>query len=395
MSRLGISLGFGLSILLFAGCANQGSLKKEFFDKPSAWPFSRGEVSSTGFQESGQFGGHLDLLWEVSTPDKPAGPLTIYHDALLYPGTKKRLRVYDLSTGKKLLQVKFVGAPQTGVVMDDSLAFFAVGPSKDRLYCFDLARRRQVWSQAVKDASGGSIIVNDRLIISSGNGTVTCFDPADGRKVWSVSVEGKCVAPASYRDGKLFQPTDRGFLYGLSELDGKELFRAVLKGPANAAVAVDGLIYATDVLGNVYGISPDSGHVVWETRLAGPVWTSPAVAGDRLVAGHSGGELVALERKTGKQIWSYSTVEVVKASPLIVGEYVIAGTMGGKLVVLKLGDGSLVSEKRAVGSIAEAPASDGRVVIVATENGKIRCYGERNDGSTQSDNRGASQDLAK
>jgi outer membrane protein assembly factor BamB len=389
------SLTIGLLALLTAGCANRGSLRGEFYTKPTTWPYARGNAAATGALDNAGFSGRLTLLWEVSVPDKPAGPLTIYHDALMFAGTKKRLRVYDLSSGKKLMQYKLGGVPQTGIVMEDSLSFYAIGPPRDRLHCVDLARRKRLWSQPVKDASAGSIIVSNRLIIGSADGTVASYDLRSGKEVWSRSLDGKCVAPASYADGTVFQATDRDFLYGLSVVDGKERFHVSLKGPVEAAAAVDQFVYVTDVLGDIYSISADSGRIVWEVRLEGPLWTSPAVSGDRLVAAHSGGEVVALDRTDGKRLWSYSTVDVVAASPLIVGEYVVAGTMSGTLVVLKLSDGTLVSKVQLSSAVAQAPVTDGRRIVVATEDGKIRCYGDRNDGITESHNGGSAQNLAQ
>ncbi|MEW6049656.1 MAG: PQQ-binding-like beta-propeller repeat protein [Candidatus Zixiibacteriota bacterium] len=370
--------------LLLAGCSTQFRFKKEMLARPSAWQFPRGTIDGRGALESASFSGELKKVWEARLGDKPAGPLTVQNGLLVYASSRKRVRFFDTETGENLGMIRIKGVPQTGVVMTGTQAFVGVMPPQDKILGLDLWRRKVIWSFPIKDPAPGSIIVSNRLIISSVAGRVTALALENGHKDWQVDTEGRLLGQASANDSLIFQQTDRGDLMALAVSDGRQVWRTHLDGPCAGAVAVAGLLYVGDVLGNLLALTPDSGTIVWRVNVGSPMWGSPTVAGDRVVIGHSGGDLVALDSHTGEKIWTYSTLEVVKSSPIVVGQYVVAGTMGGKLVSLRLGDGTLVSQQQLTGAVQYGPVSDGRRILVATQSGRIVCFGESNDQLSQS-----------
>jgi len=380
-----IALTLLLAVVLALGCGNSYRLKREVLEQPVAWPFYHGDRTASGTVENGSFNGKLDILWETSTSGKPVGPVTIYYNILVYPDSKKKFKYYDIFTGGYLGKLKCKGIPQTGLVIKDSLAYFSLAPRKNYLRCINLLNNDMLWKRHVKDAAAGSILLENSLVISSGDGLITAYDIVDGRQVWQAETEGRIVAPVSYRDGKLFQPGVDGKLYVLSATDGRELYRIEALGPMVSSVVADKLVYAADILGYVGAYDPVDGRSVWQVKLSGPIWTSPVLAGERLFIGHSGGGLVALEASSGRELWRFETGEVIKASPIAVGEFVIAGTMTGKLLVLKASDGSPVDERQLTGAVVFSPVTDGRRVFVVTQKGKIICFGEKNDKPIQTD----------
>jgi len=379
MSRF---LRFGALILILlslAACSARYRIDRDSLSIPSPWPFARGSVSGLGAVDSGDFPGRLDVIWKTKSGDKPAGPLTIYHGALVYPGTKKKVRFYDLVSGENLGILRTKGIPQTGVVMSDSLAFFCLSPKRNRLYAVDLVNQRVLWRASVKDAAPGSIILSNRLLISSGEGTLIAVDTETGETAWRFTAEGRFVASASAGSGNVFQPSDRSVLHVLSPEDGHEILRVETDGPLVSAVAVADLVYAADVRGHVYAIDPDSGRIIWRVKLEGPIWTTPVVLRDRVFVGHSGGWLVALDAASGRQLWRFETGEVIKASPLALDSYVVVGTMGGRLLLLDASNGRLLAKQQLRGAIAFPPVTDGRRVFVATQLGRIAAFGEQHE----------------
>ncbi len=362
--------------LISIGCASKYKLDRKRLDIESPWPYQRGGVSAEGSIENSQFDGKLNTVWERSSSDKPAGPMTIYHGVLVYPGSRKKIRFYELSSGDYRGRVKCKAIPQTGLVAADSIAFFAIAPAKNQLYAKNLLNRKTIWKQPVKDACSGSITVNNSLIISSATGLVSAFETHTGELLWEYRSENRFLASASSDDTRVYQPDDKGTIHVLSANDGNEIFRVTLDGPIAAPLAITDRIYATDVLGNVYGLDPENGAVVWKTTVSGPVWTAVAVQNDRLFVGHSGGGLVALDAGSGEQIWSAEVGEVIKASPLAIGDYVVVGTGDGQIVTIDNRTGTVVDRAQMKGSVDYPPVTDGRCVYVATDKGKITCFGE-------------------
>lgn len=373
-----------LLVLAISGCAHKYHLSRQA-SQGSPWPYYRGDLAATGALVGSSFGGKLDILWEYKSNDKPAAPLTIAHGSLVYPGAKNRIKFLDLVTGRYQGYIKSKGNPQTGLVVADSLAFFAIAPKRDVLYCRNLHNGHVVWERPVKDAVFGSIIVNNRLIIGSGDGELVALDLRTGEVFWSYRSDSRFTAPPAYGDGKIFQPASDGTLYVISAADGLELYRVETDGSMVNAVAVGEHVYGADVDGNVYAFDPDDGRVRWKVRLAGPIWTAPAICDDRLYVGHSGGQLVALDGLSGQTLWDYDAVDVIKASATVSGNYVIAGTMGGMLYSFDRRSGVRVQQRDLGAALAFPPVTDGHRVYVATQSGRIICFGEQNEALSKTD----------
>jgi outer membrane protein assembly factor BamB len=370
---------------MFVACAGKFKIKEGQLESASPWPYHRGTETSVGAYHSSDFTGKLIQAWKAKSSGKPNAPLTIYDNVLVYPDSRKRIRFFDVLTGRYLGKLKTKGPPQTAVSISDSKAFLALAPRRNRVEGYDLTRGKRLWKRPIKDASFGSIIVNDRLIIGSGEGLVVAVDLDDGSELWRFEGEGKFVAPPSYLDNRVYQPSDKGILYALSATDGEELYRVILDGPLVNSVAVGELVFVADMIGTVYGIDPLSGDVKWRRKLNADIWTAPAVKDGRVFVAHSGAELVALDAVSGKILWRSRINQVLKASPLVLGDVVIVGTMGGKLITFHVENGEVIDQVELKGAIAYPPVTDGNRVMVATQAGEIVCYGEANEEYSTSD----------
>lgn len=366
-------------LLIFTGCAKSYRVSRDSTINESPWPFVRGEAVSDGYYPGGSFSGKLDILWERKEPDKPVGPLTIYNGALVYSGTKKKIKFFDLYSGKKLGRIKSRGQAQSGAIARDSMLYFAVGPKKNHLNGFNLFKYKLVWKHPVKDAGSGSILVENRLIVSSGDGIVLAVDPLSGETLWRFEAKEKFLAPPSYDEGLLIQPGDGGSLFVLSIEDGSLIRKVSIGGPLLGSAAISGLVYIADMPGSVYAVDPRSGEIVWQTQLGGPIWSALAVANSQVIVGHSGGMVVALNAETGEVNWRFKTGEVVKAAPLIVGDRIIVGTALGTVFCLDAETGAALSTYKLDGGIVYPPVTDGSRVFIATQRGRIACFGENND----------------
>lgn len=379
--RLIVRLGLPAMVLVLVGCSGGFKLSSEYIaTMPSMWPFHHGDAASAGVSPSRGYTGRLDVIWEKQAPGKASGPLTLHDGFLAVPSTKNRIILYDNETGRYLDKIKAKGPVQTGFMVSDSVGCFAVSPGGNRLSCIDLIRSEVLWQRRVKDASRGSIIVADRLLIGSSTGRLSAINLSDGTEAWAFCGEQeRFTAPAAFGHGLVFQPGASGVLYAIAPEDGKERFRVKVEGPMVGGVAVADVVIGTDMPGHVYGISPTDGTLLWTTDIGGQIWTTPAVAGGLVFVGHAGGELVALRERDGQIVWRFRTVEVVTASASVVGQFVVVGTLGGNLYVLKAADGSIVSRRKVDGGIEVAPVSDGDRVYVATNRGSVICLGDRHE----------------
>lgn len=370
------------------GCSHNYRLAQEDVGLATVWPMHRGGASSTGQAVPGQYSGRLDVIWEEKVSGKPAGPLAIANGALVYPSTKRRIKFFGLEEGDFLGKIKCKGIPHTGMAINDSLAFYSLAPRKNQFDCINLRNGKTVWKKRLKDASGGPIIHNNRLMVGSRAGLLMALDPTTGDELWTFQTEGRLNVPATVDRDMVFQGDDLGNLYALKADSGTLLFQVKLDGPVAGVAGLHsdlaGLLVVTTIPGTVYSLALETGDVVWSSKPAGSIWAAPAVGFNALV-GTTDGYLVALDLGNGDELWRYRTEEVVRAAPILVGPYVLVGTLGGSLYCFDGRSGRLVDKRQLTGAIRQSPVSDGNRVYVATESGMIICCGESNETRQQTD----------
>jgi len=376
-----------LPLLVFAGCGRKYHLKRDNISTESGWAAPHRAPANAGTMEQGAFDGRLNILWKARNSGKPAGPLTLANHAVVFPDTKKKVRFYDLLTGREQGRLKVKGAPRSGLAIQDSLGFYALGPRSNFVGAIDLIRYKSLWKRRIKDANPGPIIVYNRLIVSSGDGRVEAYGLEDGELLWQYDLGGRLESSASFADGRLWQANDRGVLVALSVDDGAELTRVELQGPVVSPPAVTDRVFVADMTGKVYAIDPSNGSQLWQTDLESPVWTTPAVAHGRLYIGKSSGGLAALDAADGHEVWRRDTGSVVRASAIVIGQTVVVGTMSGALLTLRAEDGAIIDSVQLNGAIRFSPVTDGQRLYVATQSGRIICFGENHEQADRADQR--------
>jgi len=374
-----------LCIVVFSivGCGKKYSLDREMVNHASEWPFYRGDISSTGSIDNSTFEGKLDVLWEFKSNDKPVGPLTIYNNVLIYPGARNRIKFIATNSGKYRGFVKPRGVAQTGLVISDSLGYFATAPEKSKLRCINLLNRKTVWKKDVKDAVGGSIIIEEKIILSSAEGSLFAFDKITGEILWEFKSKNRFTTPPLFDGTTVWQVAEEGVLFAINLEDGKEVLKIELQNPVVASIAFAQSIYVNDIEGVVYKIDPNNGNVIWQTKAGGASWGAVAVSGSSLLLGHSGGEVLSLSVVDGSIVWRFDAFDVVAASVLKIGKYVVFGSKTGDFYLLDASDGTLIEKRKLDGAVSFAPVSDGKHIFVATDKGMITCFGVTNNGKAK------------
>lgn len=363
---------------LVAGCSKKFTMPRESLGRESGWQFHRSNIQSTG-EISGAFGGKLNIVWEQKTGTRPSGPLTLGNGYLIYPGSRKKVKIYDSSTGSYSGYIKTKGHTPTGMILSDSLAYYVDGPTRNVLHCVNLLNRHALWTAPVKDAVSGSIIINNKLILGLTEGTILAYNTGNGVKEWFFEAKERLLAPPSANQMLLVQSGDKGTVFFVNSENGNEVTRFTLNQPILVTAAIDDLVYLVDMPGHIYALNGDSGTIVWQDSVTGPVWSSPTVNKNMVCIAGNSGVFTAFDSKTGQRLWNYDAKEVIKSSPIIVGDYVLFGTMSGKLYSLKTADGALVSQRDFAGAIAQSPISDGQFIYVATDAGELVCVGENRE----------------
>ncbi len=367
-----------MGVTVLSGCSRKFNMPAESLTRESNWKFHRADIQSTG-SLAGNFRGKLDVIWEQNTDTRPSGPITISKGYLIYPGSRKKIRFYDIAGGSYAGYVRTKGRCSTGMVVMDSLGYLVDGTRNFLLHCINLLNRNTLWNRPVRDAAAGLLIVDNRLILSLTDGSVQAFDLMTGDKKWSFEAKERLLAPPSVAAEFIVQPGDQGTLFIIHTENGQEAARQKLDNPILGTSAVGNFAYLVDMPGNVFAVNYASDSIAWKSSITGPVWSAPAVDENRVYVSSNSGEVSAFTALTGEKLWQYEAQEVIKSSPIVVGEFVVFGTMSGKLYSLKALDGTLVSKREFSGAHSQAPISDGRFIYVATDDGELVCLGDANE----------------
>lgn len=123
----------------------------------------------------------------------------------------------------------------------------------------------------------------------------------------------------------------------------KEIWTLHEKGDigAGAVCSEDNVIYTT-TQGYVKCVSLESGDEKWSVKLAGKVYSTPAVYKKYVVVGCTDNIVYCLDLRTGREIWKHHCDKSVLASATIFDGIVYIGASDGRFRALNLKDGKMV-----------------------------------------------------
>ncbi len=183
-----------------------------------------------------------------------------------------------------------------------------------------------------------------------------------GATLWSVSlippgasgdISGGGIASG---DGRVYATTGHGEVLGINPADGAILWRQSLDSPASGAPSTEGgMVYAVGRDGAAWAIDGRNGRVIWQfaglPALNGALGTaSPGVADGKVLFPFASGEVIAARAKDGAPVWSASVsgerlgrgtgpVSDISGDPVIVGGVAYVGNVGGRTAAISMADG--------------------------------------------------------
>jgi len=371
-----LGLIFIFLLLVFIGCGKKYHLERVTEYRPSFQPYS-GSYDNTERQDSeSSFSGNLNIKWRRKYSGVPIGPLSIGNSALIVNSTSGRSYFFDRQSGQYLGKLKTKTGAQTGLIVLDSLAYFALAPIKNELKCINLHNQKTLWSEVIKDVTGAPIIIGDRLYLASADGWVECRNRLAGNVIWKDSVGAKSPGGPSCYEGIVYFPLDDGKLIGYDEQTGKMLINVDLNQPLVSKAAVGKMIFVSGVAGILSALDRKTGKIVWERSFDWPIWASPTVDGDIVYVGDNGGILRALDIYDGHTLWNYQAEGVILAAPVIIGDYLIFASLDKNLYCLDKYTGLLNSRWKSDREIRFPAIGDGESVFVTTQDGSIYSFGD-------------------
>jgi outer membrane protein assembly factor BamB len=321
-------------------------------------PYRNGEWPQPGgFAANAMYhleaGGALKQVWEQDSgkgsdsDSRLTAPPIVADGRVFVLDAQSHLYVFEASNGKPLWDKDLspkgpdTGFDWTGLIGDATFGLIGSNHGID----------------PSKGFGGGAAFEDGRVFVTTGFGSVYALDATSGKLLWKTDLDVPIIDAPTANGGRVFVCTQDNHFYALAEIDGRRLW-------------------------DHQGISESAG--VLES-------TSPAVAGDFVVAPYSSGELFAIRVENGRPAWNdmltrsgnvtaLSELDDIAGRPVIDRDMVFAISHSGIMAAINLNTGDRVWS-RDIGGI-QTPWVAGDFLYVTTTEGLLLCL-ERKDGKVK------------
>src|SRR6266508_348495 len=200
-----------------------------------------------------------------------------------------------------------------------------------------------VWDAPLGPVIASPVLTARLVIAASADGRLHFLERGTGRRLHEAKVASALESSPALAGDVLHLGTDDGEVVGIDVRDGKEAYR--LKAGAlvrSSPVVNDGRVLVgvmdTKDAGALVAVDATKGKLLWRRKL-GAVFSSPTLAGARVLVGSDDGALHAIEPERGTVTWSHRLGGRVRATAAVSGEVAVVSDFEGRLAAVRLQDG--------------------------------------------------------
>lgn len=228
----------------------------------------------------------------------------------------------------------------------------------DEMFAFDANTGLQLWTyQALTEparmlAASSPAVENDTVVASFASGELVALRAANGAELWNTSLSrvSRTNALSEIRDiaGRpvifhtdVFAVSHADYFAAVDLRTGSVRWTLPVSATSTPWTSGD-VVYVVDQGGQVICVSRDSGQVYWIRDLNEGLkkkkrshWSSPLMAGTRLITLSDKGEALALNPKTGATVGTLKLGAPVTLGPIAVAGMIYTVTDTGQLLAIR------------------------------------------------------------
>lgn len=250
------------------------------------------------------------LMWQYSIANGnfAATPL-VEGDIILAPSSDDYLYALDLD-GNYLWKYKTGNMLWARPASNGTLVFL---PGLDhKLYGVNLSNGKEAWNIDLESAllSGPVLTADGQLIVATLEGEVVSVDINTRSILWRTPTEGRIWSAPAYHENILYVGNAANKIFAISVSDGKVVWTQDAGSPVigGAVVLPDGVAFPTEG-GNLVAWDFQGEKQQWTQTIGGKLYSTPVIAGDRLIVAVTGGEegkLLQAFTLTGQESWPFT-----------------------------------------------------------------------------------------
>jgi outer membrane protein assembly factor BamB len=265
------------------------------------------------------------------------------------------------------------------------------GSSKGELLALDRASGKERWKADLSsEVAGQMLVVDDSVIVRTGDGRVQGLAVADGSRKWLytrtlpiLSLRGS--GGMAVGDDVLYAGFPGGKLVALNATNGAQLWEAAVAQPHGATE----LERVADVMGNPALDDSQVCAVTYQGRVACFARSNGELLWARDTSSNSGlamdernvyvtddkDAVTAYDKTSGRAIWRQDKLAHREVTaPLALGAWVVVADAEGYVHVLSADDGSFVARAKVDSRVRTAPVDIGPGFAVQTDKGSIVAF---------------------
>jgi outer membrane protein assembly factor BamB len=230
--------------------------------------------------------------------------------------------------------------------------------------------------EALAGAVVASPALTDRFaLVPTADGRLLFVDQPSGRVVHQLAVASAIESSPAIDGGRAYLGTDDGELVAVDVALGKEAFRVKLgqlvrSAPLVASGKVIVGVVEGKSAGSLVALDAAKGKVLWKCRLAA-VFSSPTLAGTRVLVGSDDGSVHAVDLEKGSLAWSRPMGAKVRATPSVAGERAIVADFGGRVAALGVADGAPTWTAELGHPVYSSPALGSGLAVLGCNEGHV------------------------
>ena len=345
------------------------------------WPGFRGNAQLTGVAAT-TLPGEPRVVWTFQAEAGIESQAAIANGKV-YVGSLDGT-LYCLSLDAGTLKWKYAaGAPiKSSPTIGGGTIYF--GDEEGRFHAVDAGAgtRRWVFQTAAAIVSSPALS-SGKVLFGSNDNHLYALSAKDGALVWKIATGGYVYGTPAIvtREGSpaAVSAGCDGFLRVVRVSDGEVLTKLELGSYVGASPAIDGNRAYFGTFDNQF-LAVDLGApaILWRyehPERKFPYFSSAALDKGIVVVGGRDKMVHALNAVTGAAIWAYETRAKVDASPVLAGDRVVAANTAGDLFILDRATGREVWRFEAGSSFVGSPAVGSGRIIIGTTAGLLYAFG--------------------
>ncbi len=269
------------------------------------------------------------------------------------------------------------------VVVNNKIVF---GSKNGSLYCIDVKSGKIIWTLATSAAiDAPPIIIGQYVYVGNLAGEFLKVDINDGKVIWIFNCKHQIYAAANYwidGNGKillLFGAYD--FIMRAVDAESGKLCWEIKTNnfvhSSGAVEIINGMVVWGGCDARLRIADINTGKQLNQIILSSYLPAAPAIKDGCVYIGSYGGELFAIDVNSCKIIWKFSNknsgVNFV-SSPAVCDMFVIIGDKNGNIYVVDRKNGQLVNRLQSDGEITGIVIASNKEILVTTMSGLIYIY---------------------